>query len=85
VDHRATEGQMALPGCHRRETVLQARKGLQNCQGTRHNVAQLKNMPLPPDTDVVLNPEPYPQAFGPNAAAVRQRLDVMHHLTQEVY
>ena len=45
-----------------------------------HNVAQLKDVALPPDADRLgPDPDPYPQAFKPNAAAVRQRLDVMLH------
>lgn len=44
-----------------------------------HNVAQLKNVPLPPDADCCVgpDPDPHPQTFEPNAAAVRQRLEVM--------
>ncbi|XP_059384683.1 putative nuclease HARBI1 [Carassius carassius] len=47
-----------------------------------HNVAQLKNMPLPPGADCCVgrDPEPHPQAFEPNAAAVHQRLEVMRRL-----
>uniref|UniRef100_A0A3P9JS12 DDE Tnp4 domain-containing protein n=1 Tax=Oryzias latipes TaxID=8090 RepID=A0A3P9JS12_ORYLA len=47
-----------------------------------HNVAQLKNMPLPPGADCCVgpDPEPHPHAFEPNAAAVRQRLEVMRRL-----
>lgn len=47
-----------------------------------HNVAQLKNVPLPPGADCCVgpDPEPHPHAFEPNAAAVRQRLEVMRRL-----
>lgn len=47
-----------------------------------HNVAQLKNVPLPPDADCCVgpDPDPHPQTFEPNAAAVRQRLEVMRRL-----
>lgn len=47
-----------------------------------HNVAQLGNVALPPDTVgcVGPDPDPYPQAFEPNAAAVHQRVDVMYCL-----
>ena len=44
-----------------------------------HNVAQLKGVALPPDADRLgPNPDPYSQAFEPNAATVCQCLDVMH-------
>uniref|UniRef100_A0A3P9IK64 DDE Tnp4 domain-containing protein n=1 Tax=Oryzias latipes TaxID=8090 RepID=A0A3P9IK64_ORYLA len=48
-----------------------------------HNVAQLKNMPLPPGADCCVgpDPEPHPHAFEPNAAAVRQRLEILTNLS----
>ena len=46
-----------------------------------HNVAQLKDVALPPDADRLgPNLDPYPQAFEPNTAAVHQHLDVMRIL-----
>ncbi|XP_061074476.1 putative nuclease HARBI1 isoform X1 [Conger conger] len=47
-----------------------------------HNVAQLRNVAIAPDADGHADPEPnpYPQAFEPIAAAVRQRVAVMRRL-----
>ena len=46
-----------------------------------HYMAQLKDVALPPDADRLgPNPDPYLQAFEPNAAAERPRLDVMRCL-----
>ncbi|XP_046874255.1 putative nuclease HARBI1 [Hypomesus transpacificus] len=48
-----------------------------------HNMAQLQNVPLPPGAEAACvrpDPDPQPQAFQPNGAAVRQRLAVMRRL-----
>lgn len=70
---------MTLPRLHWREVIV--------CQivlacAVLHNVAHLKNVPLPPGADCCVgpDPEPHPHAFEPNAAAVRQRLEVMRRL-----
>ena len=44
--------------------------------------AVLHNVTQPPDADCCVgpDPDPHPQAFEPNAAAVRQRLEVMRRL-----
>ena len=46
------------------------------------DVAQLRNVALPPDTNgrAGPDPDPHPQAFEPNTAAMRLLMDVMHRL-----
>lgn len=63
--------------CYRPEKVC---KIVRAC-AVLHNLAQLQNVPLPPqhlhpDPD----PDPHPQAFHPDAGAVRQREEVMRRL-----
>ena len=49
-------------------------------------MAQLKDVALPPDADRLgPNPDPYLQAFEPNAAAEHPRLDAMRCLWKYRY